>query len=172
MNLVSLFESLNNGALGWGVIIVAVLSCIQIAPIKLNPWSFIAKNLGRALTQESCRMMSGHMDQIDTALNEIERSVQTLERKVQESEDKADMDRAITARVRILRFNDEVLASRRHSKESFDQALADIDAYEQYCHAHPEFKNNKTVLSIANIKKVYKRQLATHDFLINGDTDD
>lgn len=168
MNLELIFEQLNKDALGWGVIVIAILSCIQIAPIKLNPWSFIAKQLGRALMGESCHMMSGHMDQIDGALKEITTKVIALENKLVEAEDKADMDRAIIARVRILRFNDEILGNKRHSKESFDQALEDIDNYESYCRSHPNFRNNKTVMSVRNIKNVYERQLATNDFLVNG----
>lgn len=172
MDLVPIFESLNKGALGWGLIVVAVLSCIQIAPIQLNPWSFIAKQLGKALMGESCRMMTGHMDKIDEQLKKMNGELQMLKDKVDEAEDKADMDRAIIARVRILRFNDEILRPMRHSKESFDQALEDIDNYEKYCYAHPDFKNNKTVLSIKNIKRVYDKQLKTHDFLVNGEVEE
>ena len=172
MDLVSLFDQLNKGALGWGVIVIAVLSCIQIAPIQLNPWSFIAKHLGRALMGESCRMMAGHMDQIDDQLKRMNNEIQELKDKVEESEDKADMDRAIIARVRILRFNDEILGTKRHSKESFDQTLEDIDNYERYCHEHPEFRNNKTMMSIKNIKRAYDRQLKTHDFLVNGEAEE
>lgn len=81
-----------------------------------------------------------------------------------------ERDRAITARVRIIRFNDELIMNRAeyrplHSKESYDQTLSDIDAYEKYCMEHPEFKNNKTVMSVANIKKSYQERLDKHDFL-------
>lgn len=167
--LLEIVKELNNGALGWGALVILMLSLIQIAPIKINPWSAIIKRLGKALTEESCKLMAGQMNQLDEALNEIEQSVRALEFKVVESELKADEDRAITARVRILRFNDEVLSDKRHSKESFDQTLEDIDNYEKYCLEHPEFRNNKTLMSIKNIKIIYQRQLATHDFLINGD---
>lgn len=81
-----------------------------------------------------------------------------------------DLDRAITARVRIVRFNDELIMGREedrpfHSKESYDQTLSDIDTYEQYCRDHPEFKNNKTVMSVANIKDNYQTRLRKRDFL-------
>lgn len=81
-----------------------------------------------------------------------------------------DADRAITARVRIVRFNDELIMGRvedrpRHSKESYDQTLSDIDTYEKYCREHPEFKNNKTVMSVANIKDNYQTRLRKRDFL-------
>ena len=35
-------EQLNNGAAWWIAIGTAILSLIQLAPIKVNPWSFIA----------------------------------------------------------------------------------------------------------------------------------
>lgn len=76
-----------------------------------------------------------------------------------------DQERAVTARVRIIRFNDEILSNQRHSKESFDQCLSDIDTYESYCHEHPNFKNNKTVMSTENIKRCYRDCEQQHDFL-------
>ncbi len=66
-----------------------------------------------------------------------------------------EMERAITARRCILNFNGELLEGRKHTKESFDQILSDIDSYELYCRTHPEFQNNKTVLSTQHIKNVY-----------------
>ncbi|MBQ9328954.1 MAG: hypothetical protein IJ225_10560 [Solobacterium sp.] len=76
-----------------------------------------------------------------------------------------DEDRAITARVRIVRFNDELIRKDEHSKESFDQTLSDIDTYEDYCRAHPDFENNKTKISAKHIKDVYERRLEKGDFL-------
>lgn len=64
--------------------------------------------------------------------------------------------RAISARIRILRCNDEILRGATHSKESLDQTLEDIDLYETYCNEHPKFKNNKTVMSAGNIKSRYQ----------------
>ena len=71
---------------------------------------------------------------------------------------RADMEegRAINARIRILRCNDEILRGAVHSKESLDQTLEDIDLYEKYCNEHPKFKNNKTVMSASNIKARYQ----------------
>lgn len=80
---------------------------------------------------------------------------------------RADFDRekAITARARILRFNDELLNNAKHSKESFDQALSDTDDYEAYCRSHPDFANNRTALSVEHIKRVYQRCEEEHTFL-------
>lgn len=76
-----------------------------------------------------------------------------------------DQEKAVTARTRILRFNDELLNETKHSKEMFDQALGDIDAYEKYCAKHPEFLNNRTTLSVEHIKRVYQKCEESRTFL-------
>ena len=133
-SLLDIFNEINHGAIGWGVVAIIVLSLVQIAPIKINPWSFIVKHLGRALNAEVFERL--------------------------------DRDAAITSRVRILRFNDELLREEKHTKEAFDQVLSDIDVYEAYCAHHPEFKNNKTKMSASYIIASYQEHLENHDFLV------
>lgn len=72
---------------------------------------------------------------------------------------------ATTCRYRILRFNDEVLHGQKHTKEHFDQILDDITRYEQFCEGHPEYENNKAVLAIENIKRVYQKCSDENTFL-------
>lgn len=74
-------------------------------------------------------------------------------------------DRATNARIRILRFSDEVRHGVLHSKESFDQVNLDIDTYHRYCEDHPEYKNNRAVMAIANIQRVYAKCLENNGFL-------
>ena len=73
-------------------------------------------------------------------------------------------EKAINARTRILRFADELMHEKRHSKEYFDQILEDVDKYKKYCDDHPKFENSKAVASIARIKSVYARRLEENDF--------
>ena len=91
-------------------------------------------------------------------VNDIRKDIDNLDNKI-------EMDAAITARVRILRFNDELLLNIDHTKDTFDQVLTDIDTYEDYCAKHPKFKNNQTMMTVANIRSVYKKRLEKHDFL-------
>lgn len=104
------------------------------------------------------------MEQIDNLLGDIKKNLDSLESRLKVTEGKADEDRAITARVRILKFNDELINEQLHSKESFDQVMADIDTYERFCMDHPDFRNNKSVMSIQNIKRVYAIRLEKRDF--------
>lgn len=97
--------------------------------------------------------------------SEIMDAIQKLEARVESIDQKSDERNAVTARVRILKFCDEMLEGRRHTKDSFQQVLRDIDEYEDYCGQHPEFKNNQTISTINYIKNSYRERLEKHDFL-------
>ena len=53
----------------------------------------------------------------------------------------------------------------QHTREDFIEILAVIDDYESYCRDHKEYKNNRAVCAIENIKRVYMDRLQKHDFL-------
>lgn len=109
------------------------------------------------------------VEEVNQKLDSLEQNVdlklRILEQKVDEVDEKGDNRNAITSRVRILRFMDELLEGHRFSKDRFDQVMTDIDEYERYCHDHPRFKNNQTASTIQTINMAYKERLAKHDFL-------
>ncbi len=84
---------------------------------------------------------------------------------IKELKDDIERRDAINSRIRILRCNDEILRGQLHSKEYFDQTLADIDEYQQYCSNHPEFVNNRTKMSVQNIMQTYEKCLHEGTFL-------
>ncbi len=96
---------------------------------------------------------------------EILDKLDLLKEKIDSVSAKGDERAAVSARVRILRFADEMLEERKHSKDSFDQAMSDITFYEQYCESHPEFRNNQTLATVSFIKRNYEERLEKHDFL-------
>ena len=73
--------------------------------------------------------------------------------------------RAASQRYRILRFYDEVCEGRRHSESHFEDILDDIDAYEAYCEAHKEFKNNRGHVAMQYIRDIYGKIKAKGGFL-------
>ncbi len=97
--------------------------------------------------------------------NNIIRDLAEIRSEIKKVDEKGDKREAISSRVRILRFADELQEDRKHSKDSFDQVLVDITEYENYCDTHPKFKNNQTQSTISYIKKVYSDRLEKHDFL-------
>ena len=71
-------------------------------------------------------------------------------------------DKAVQARTRILRFNDELYNGLHHSREYFEQLLDDIEAYDKYCSVHPEFANGRTKAAAKFIGQEYERLFKEH----------
>lgn len=97
--------------------------------------------------------------------DDVKAALDKLDKRLTDIEGELGLERATTARVRILRCSDEITRGVRHSKEYFDQTLEDINNYNQYCSDHPDFKNRKAVLAIENIERVYEKCLQENDFL-------
>lgn len=125
---------------GGGGLLLVTMTVVQIAPVKINPWSWLARTIGRAINAEVIKKLDDHITMDDRRC-------------------------ADGHRTRILHFNNEMLRDINHTKEEFTEVLAEIDAYEDYCRAHPEYPNNRAVLAIENIREVYKERLKLHDFL-------
>lgn len=100
-----------------------------------------------------------------SAVQEVRNDVDKLRTKVDQMENQNAERSAVDARRHVINFNEELLRDQRHSKESFDMILSDIDEYERYCASHPGFKNNKATLSIEHIKDCYRKAEKEHDFL-------
>lgn len=128
---------------GGGGLVAVLMTLIQVSPLKVNPWSAI----GRALNKDV-------ITRLDATSSKLEEHIRL------DDERNADMHRA-----RILQFNTELLRNIRHTEEDFNEILYNIDCYEQYCRAHEEYKNNRAVHAIMNIKRVYDECLEAHNFL-------
>ena len=133
--------------------LVGLLTLIQIAPIKVNPWSAILEWLGN----QTNKALLAKMEAFEADMKGVKAEVETIR----------DENREIHAkdcRVRILRFADEIYLGQSHSHEHFKQILGDITHYEKYCDAHPEFEKI-AVAAIEQIKESYNTRLRKHDFL-------
>lgn len=95
----------------------------------------------------------------------IEDEIKALRDCIIKVDEKADRREAISCRVRILRFEDELQEERHHSKDSFDQVLSDITTYDRYCEKHPDFRNHQTTATVEHIRKVYDERLDKRDWL-------
>lgn len=139
----------------WGAAILVVSSgFIQISPIRLNPWSSIARAIGRAINKD----VIDKVEKLESEVTEI--------RKAGEKRENEEGNRnAKAVRLRILRFGDEVRHQQRHSKEHWDDMMQDITEYNSYCGSHPDFKNQKAQSTIKLLVTEYERCLADNDFL-------
>ena len=135
-------------------VLVALLSLVEVSPIKINPWSGLAKWLGRAINGEVLESVA-----------EAKKAQKETRRALDEHIRADDERNADTLRMRVLHFNNELLRGDRHTREDFIEILAVIDAYEQYCKNHPNYRNNRAIHAIANIGRVYDDRLKLRDFL-------
>lgn len=130
-----------------GGVILIILTLIQISPIKIDPWTWIGRAIGRAIN------------------GEVLSKVDALSKDVKDNKDDDDERWASLSRSHILSFGDEILHGVNHSKERFDQILLDISKYEKYCNGHPDYLNNIANETIKLIKKTYQKCLEENSFL-------
>ena len=140
-------ETIKQICLYGGGAVVVLMTLIQITPIKINPWSWLGRCIGRAIN------------------GEVLEKVETLSQDVKRNKEDDDEQWASLSRTHILRFGDEILHGVSHSKEHFDQVLLDISKYEQYCEEHPKYLNNVANATIKQIKQTYQKCLEENKFL-------
>lgn len=129
------------------LISVALLTLLQIAPIKIDPWTWLFQRIGAAANGEILKKV-----------DRLTREFENFKMEVQERQ-------AVEARSRITLFADELLQGERHSKEAFEQVFSDITFYRRYCEKHRDFWNDITEASICSIKDTYKACLLKRSFL-------
>lgn len=140
-------ESAKEILLYGGGILFVLMTLVEITPIKINPWRWLGRTIGRAIN------------------GEVIEKVEALNRDVKNNKADDDEQWASLSRSHILRFGDELLHGVSHSKEHFDQILLDISKYERYCEDHPDYLNNIANATIQNIKKTYQKCLEENKFL-------
>lgn len=126
------------------IAVLGVITLIQIAPIKIDPWTALGKAFKRLL------------------VGDIEKKLDNLTSKVDILEARFDEEKALRARTHIIRFADELYNGKRHEKEYFDNILDDISMYDKYCNEHPKFKNHRTEMSEALINETYNKLFKEH----------
>lgn len=140
-------EELKTYLLSGSGIIALLLTLIQISPININPWSYIARTIGKALNKE------------------LFEEVEKINEEVLKLKNKSDERAANGYRSQILRFGDEVIHGVPHSKEHYDNILMIIHKYQVYCTTHPNYMNNVAVNTIAHIERMYQEHLRDDSFL-------
>ena len=128
-----------------GGLLAVLLTLVEITPLKLNPWSALARALGRALNREVLQ-----------ALQTLQQQAAETQAQLQEHIARSGEEQADAARQAILKFHSALLRGERHSEEEFAEVLALIDRYEAYCRAHPDYPNSRAVAAVAGIRAGYQ----------------
>ena len=125
---------------------VGAITLVQIAPIKINPWTHI----GKCIRGFFC-------GDIEAKLDKIARKVDQLEKQVED-------DKARNPRTHINRFADELYEKKQHTQEYFLQILDDAKFYEEYVASHKNFANGRTENACKIIRETYKKCWEEHKF--------
>jgi hypothetical protein len=135
-------------------------ACVPILVALVGIIPTVVSN--RKKTQESIK------ESQEAAKKDMVKMQTSLNNHIREDED----EKARNKRYRILRFYDEMCEHRRHSESHFEDILDDIDDYEKYCEAHPEFRNNRGKVAMEHIKVIYGKIKASGGFLTHDNEHD
>ena len=139
-------------SLGW--IFLAIITFVEkFGPKDKKPWTALFTFIGKILTKEFSESQKALVDRVDVLSDKIEAVAESVAET-----------RAIAARVRILRFADEIIGKQAHSRESYVQIFTDIDTYDKFCRSHLDFKNHNTVSATRLINDAYDERSRKNDF--------
>ena len=116
---------------------LAILSIvIEVAPIKLNPWSYLLKSLGNKINAD--------------VINRLE----IVEGQLKAQDSKIDNNEKDRIRYEILDFARSCRKNDPHTKEEFDHILEQYDKYEVIL-AKLEQPNGKVTQAMKYITQLY-----------------
>ena len=124
----------------WGWVVGVFCLFFEIAPIKLHPITFILGWVGRRLT------------------GDLKNDMEDLRRDV-------DMQRIAGIRALVLDFANSCMNKRKHSKEEFENIINENKVYEKLVQKY-EIKNDVYAEDYAYVKRVYRKCLDEHKFLV------
>lgn len=129
-----------------GFWLVVVLTLVQITPIKINPWTFIFRWIGKTVNGE----LYEKIEALQTELKDVKRDF--------------EFKNANDWRWEILDFFNSSRNNRPHSKEEWEHAIDQVKKYEKYVEKH-DIDNG--ILEEASIwlRKEYQEHLNKNDFL-------
>jgi len=159
MSLNEIWEIIVNNKGIFAIVILLLLSLVEISKVKLNPWSWLVKGIRSIF---GIKQLNEQIEKIETKIEENQKETNA---KIDKLENRVDEGQAIQSRVRILRFGDEIRRKTPQSRDSFDQVMDDITRYCAYCRQHPDFPNDKTVLTTKIIEEEYQKCLKENSFL-------
>ena len=132
---------------GGGGLVLLLLTLVQIAPVKINPWSALAKTVGKAVNADISSRLDGIEAKLDGHITMDDRRT------------------ADSRRAQILHFNNELLRPIDHTKGERVEVMGKVAEREPCCGGQSEYPVTRAVLAIENIREVYKERLKKRDFL-------
>lgn len=125
------------------VILIGSFTIIQIAPIKINPWTWLGRIVRKLILGDS--------------IEKIEKDLKSLKKDMLD-------ERVSSRRWQILNFTNSCIIGVLHTKEEWDHCLSDLAWYEEYCQENG-IQNGVMQQSAAYLHKRYQDHLNSNNFL-------
>lgn len=126
---------------------------IQIAPIKINPWSRLFKWIGKLINSES-----------NKKIDEVIKKVDLLKQELTEAQKSIDENEKDRIRWEILDFATSCRNGQQHTQDEFLHIITLNDKYRQLL-AKTKETNGVFDVEYEYIKNLYAEKQKTNDFL-------
>lgn len=159
MNIVELINQLLHQlhpfeSIGSSLLFIGFFLCtfVQISPIKINPWDTLLGWIGERFNSS----MNKRIDLLDARINKME---EQLNEHVADSK----IEEVRKQREYLIDFVNEGINGKRHTKESFENAIRACDDYEHYVKVN-NIENGVINSTIHAIRTKYEEHLVKADF--------
>lgn len=122
-----------------GVVLVGAVTLIQIAPIKVNPWSWLRKKLS------------------DLIYGEVRKDIREIKEEVTEM-------KVQNWRWNVLDFANSCKNGRRHTLDEWRHTMSQLAEYERYIERN-EISNGVFEEDARYLRESYQEHCKTNDFL-------
>ena len=132
----------------WTTLIIGLLSAFFGGGALIGFIQFLMQRKDNSMESRIIK----RFDKVDAKMEDFKSELKVLDRKI-------DDNQAKQARVRILRFSDELQSGQKFSKDSFNQTFTDISDYKSHCSKYKDFPNNQAEHAMNNINHIYEERL-------------
>lgn len=119
--------------------LIGAFTIIQISPIKIDPWRWVARKIKSLIT------------------GDLEREIKDLAKDVLD-------EKVNTKRWSVLDFMNSCRQGREHTKEEWEHCISELTWYEDYCERH-NIPNGVMVECGKYLRAQYHEHLIKNDFL-------
>ena len=144
-------------------VIIAIPTLIQITPIKINPWSALAKWFGKFITGDACSKIDDMVSKVNNLTEKINK-IDDLSEKIINLDKEVAENEKDRIRWEILNFANSCHNRGQHTKDEFEHIIALNTKYKRLL---KETKDENGVFEIEYeyINKLYAELKDTNGFL-------
>lgn len=143
------FENLSSSLIFIGVILCTF---VQVSPIQINPWDIMLGWIGERFNSGMNKKMDGISDRVNK-----------LEKRFDEQVEDNKGEKVKKQRKYLIEFVEEGVNGKRHTKESFENAIRACDEYEIFVKEN-HIENGVINSTIHAIRTKYEEHLLNADF--------